>query len=93
MNRLMRYILIPEYEVSEAILKENCVAPFGTELHDDAWENLRRYDDAGVMKAVVKFDVSMGTPSAVADYLNANNPTVYETVEDLNAVIDVDPIE
>lgn len=87
----MRYILIPEYEVSVAMLKEECVSPFGSDIPATAWVDLRRYDDSGTMKAVVKFDVSKGTPQTIAEYMNANAPTVYETREDLNTVIDGDP--
>jgi len=88
MSRVMRYILIPEYDVSQAMLDEENVSPFD-KSDANAWINLRRFDDSGVIKSVVKFDVCCGTPTKVAEYINANAPTVYETAEDLLAVIEV----
>jgi len=89
---ILRYMLIPEYEVSTAMLAEEHVAPWGTDVKKGAWASLRRYDDAGIIKIVLIVDVSTGVPKTIADYLNGNNPTIYTNKSDLLAVIDAGAI-
>lgn len=83
-----RYILIPEYEASNDMLNHECVAPYEKPISETVWNDLRRYTDNGVVKAVVKFKVCGGTPAPIAQYLENNNPPVYETPEELAAIID-----
>jgi len=76
MPRDMRFIVIPENEVSTAMLDDASVNPFGAVV-PGAWAKLRRVNDSGVIKCVLKYDVTYGTPNAIALYLESSSPTVY----------------
>lgn len=83
--RDMRYIIIPEHKVTANMLGDEFTSPFQGNAAG-VWANLRRVDDAGSIKCVVKFDVSCGMPNAISDYIDIETPDVYTKSALLSAI-------